>query len=425
MIIYTVKKGDTLYEIGNKFGVSPKEIAEANGIMNMDILSVGQSLFIPSGSTVHQVKEGDSLYSIAMQHNIPLADLIAINPKLKPPYIIFPGDFINLPNMEPTRQIEVNGYCFPSIKEDVLKNTLPYLTYLSIFSYRLMPDGNLYAIDDDRLIKMAKDNNVAPLMVITNTDEGGGFNSETAEKFLDDDEATENFIEGISPYLKSKGYMGINLDLEYIPPSSRDDYNEFIMKLHERLSAEGLILTTAVVPKISANQMGTLYQAHDYSAHGKYSDRVILMTYEWGYLYGPPLAVAPISEVEKVLRYAVSVIPPEKILMGMPNYGYDWTLPYEKGRPARVLSLTAAVNLANSVGSEIKFSSSSAAPFFTYRDSSGADHIVWFDDPKSINARLKLIEEYNLGGVSFWTIGNFFPATFRILSSLYKIKKLI
>lgn len=425
MIIYTVKKGDTLGEIAKRFGTTTSAIAQANGIMNSDILSVGQAIVIPATSDAHLIRKGDSLYSIAMQHGTSVEELLKLNPQLKPPYTIYPGDFINIPKMEKLGEIEVNGYCFPSIRDDVLEKTLPYLTYLSIFSYRLMPDGNLFAIEDDELIRKAKEMNVAPLMVITNTDEGGGFNSETVGAFLENQAATEAFINGISPFLKQKGYMGINLDLEYIPPKNRENYNNFIMRLHERLSAEGLILTTAIAPKISATQVGTLYQAHDYSAHGKYSDKVIIMTYEWGYLYGPPLAVAPITEVEKVLRYAVSEIPPEKILMGMPNYGYDWTLPYKQGRSARTLSLNAAVNLANSVGSEIEYSTSSDAPFFTYRDSTGDDHVVWFDDARSFMARMKLISAFGLGGISFWTINNFFPAGWLILESLYDIKKLL
>jgi spore germination protein len=66
-----------------------------------------------------------------------------------------------------------------------------------------------------------------------------------------------------------------------------------------------------------------LYQGHDYPVHGALVDHVIIMTYDGGYTFGPPMAVAPLNEVVKVLNYAVTAIPREKIFMGIPNYGYD------------------------------------------------------------------------------------------------------
>lgn len=99
----------------------------------------------------------------------------------------------------------------------------------------------------------------------------------------------------------------------------------------------------------------------------------------------PPLAVSPINEVRRVLDYAVTEIPPEKILMGMPNYGYDWTLPFMRGTPAQSVSLTQAVDLALRYGVEIQFDEQAQTPYFYYTDN-GTQHVVWFDDPRSIDA---------------------------------------
>ena len=154
-------------------------------------------------------------------------------------------------------------------------------------------------------------------------------------------------------------------------------------------------------------------------------DHIILMTYEWGYTYGPAQAVSPIDQVERVLQYAVSVIPPEKILMGMPNYGYDWTLPFVEGSAARTLTLNGAIELAQRVNARIEYDEKVQAPFFTYYDSSRRQHIVWFDDPRSIDARLRLVDKYNLGGVSYWTINSFYRQNWIILESLYNVNKVI
>ena len=147
------------------------------------------------------------------------------------------------------------------------------------------------------------------------------------------------------------------------------------------------------------------------------------MTYEWGYTYGPPMAVAPINEVERVLKYAVSVIPSRKILMGMPNYGYDWTLPYRRGSRANAISNLQAVNLAINNGATIQYDEKAQAPFFYYTGENGARHVVWFDDARSLTARLKLIEKYNLGGVSYWTINRLFRTNWYTLRALYDVNR--
>jgi spore germination protein len=157
--------------------------------------------------------------------------------------------------------------------------------------------------------------------------------------------------------------------------------------------------------------------------HGRLADHVILMTYEWGYTYGPVQAVSPVGEVEKVLQYAVTAIPRLKILMGIPNYGYDWTLPFVQGSAARTLTNVGAINLAVSVNARIEYSTTSQAPFFHYYDSAGKRHEVWFDDARSVNARLRLIDRFGLGGVSFWTINSFFNQQWLVLDALYNIRK--
>ena len=112
----------------------------------------------------------------------------------------------------------------------------------------------------------------------------------------------------------------------------------------------------ALAPKVSADQRGLLYEGIDYRLLGENSDQVLLMTYEWGYTYGPPMAVAPINKVRQVLDYAVQEIPAEKILMGVPNYGYDWPLPFERGvTEARTIGNVEAVLLAAEYYAEIRF----------------------------------------------------------------------
>ena len=128
------------------------------------------------------------------------------------------------------------------------------------------------------------------------------------------------------------------------------------------------------------------------------------MTYEWGYTAGPPLPVSPVQSVRRVLDYAVTRIPPEKIFMGMSNYGYDWSLPYVRGESrAKSLSTDEALLLAARNGAEIKYDLYSAAPYFNYTKDNIV-HEVWFEDARSIGTRLTLVAEYGFRGCLYWNL---------------------
>jgi spore germination protein len=426
VIIHVVKRGESVYSISRIYRVSPEKIIEDNGLERPGVLVPGQTLVILNGLTTHRVMPGESLYSIARQHGIKVDDILAVNPQITDPSLIYPGQIIKIPaDTKMLGTIEVNGYAFPGINMSVLNKTLPFLTYLSIFSYEVRPDGSLSSINDGPLIEAARNAEVAPLMVITNIEEGGSFSSNLARAILSSDNIQETLISNIINTLSTKKYYGLDIDFEYIYPADREKYNNFLRKVVNRLRPLGYIITSALAPKISADQRGLLYEAHDYPVHGALLDHVIIMTYEWGYTFGPPRAVAPLNEVRRVVNYAVSAIPRSKILMGIPNYGYDWTLPYTRGTAARTVGNEEAVNLAADVGATINYDVIAQAPYFSYYDRNGKRHIVWFEDARSIEAKLRLANEYNLGGVSYWTINRYFTQNWLVLSSLFNVEKVL
>lgn len=135
------------------------------------------------------------------------------------------------------------------------------------------------------------------------------------------------------------------------------------------------------------------------------------------------MSVQPIGEVRKILQYATTEIPSEKILMGMPNYGYDWTLPYTRGTAASSIGFMAALDLAIRYNSEILYDESSQTPYFYYNEN-GTRHVVWFDDAKSIDAKLRLIDEFDLAGASYWTVNRCFIPNWEIVQNLFEVIKL-
>ncbi len=376
ILIYVVKQGDSLYSIGNTYGMDYKRIALENEIPLEQTLVIGQTLVLT---------------------DVDVTDKLGT--------------------------IEVNGYAFPNIKDDVLSKTLPHLTYLSIFSYSVRADGTLSQVDDEHLINMCKIFRTMPIMVINNIESTGGFDSQLVSDILYSTAVSDLLINNIITTMKQKGYMGLNVDFEYVLPSDRDAYNDFLSKVSTAMHNEGFLLTVAAAPKTSTEQKGTLYEAHDYNFFGTVADRVVLMTYEWGYTYSPPMPVAPLPQVEKVVDYALTEIPSEKILMGIPNYGYNWTLPFTQGSRASVVSNYDAVDIARRNKAQISFDNVAMSPFIEYYEPNGTKHIVWFEDARSINSKLILIYNKELSGPSYWTINRYFPQNWLVLESLFNVQK--
>lgn len=425
MQIHVVQKGDSLYKLAQKFDVSVSDITDANGLSDPNILVVGQSIIIPTEAATHRVLVGETLWLIAQRYGVTLQELAEVN-QIKNPALIYPGQTIVIP--QPARPtIEVNAYTekFGPAGVELVQEIGQYLTYLSPFSCRVQADGSFTTLDDSAIINAAYQSRAAPMMVITNF-ENGTFSPEIAHAVLSDPALQQRLIGNILATMKQKGYLALNVDFEYVPPADRELYNAFLQRLVDSLHPQNYLVSSCLAPKLSATQTGTLYEAHDYPAHGRIVDFVVLMTYEWGWSGGAPRAVAPLNEVNKVLTYALSVIPAQKIIMGMPLYGYDWTLPYvQGGKWAPTVSSQAAVNRAIQYGANIEYDVDAQSPHYNYYDKEGREHTVWFEDARSVQAKFNLVKTYNLRGVSYWVLGVPFPQNWYVLQANFTIKKLV
>ncbi len=427
MIIHVVQPGENVFSIAAQYNISPQKIISDNELANPNVLVPGQTLVILTPEQVYTVEPGDTLEGIARRFDTTVIELLQYNPSITHADAIFPGDQITInPNSEKRGTIYTVGYAYPHIDRTVLMKTLPYLTYLTLFTYGITPEGNLIEIDDEELIRIARDYGVAPLMLISTLTEEGTFSNELAHQVLSDPEVTNRLIDNVVNAMKEKGYAGLDIDFEYVLPEDRENFINFVRNMTNRLNEEGFTVLTALAPKTSADQPGLLYEAHDYPALGDASNKVLLMTYEWGYTYGPAMAVAPVNRVREVLDYAVTEIPRDKIYMGIPNYGYDFTLPYVQGvSRADSLSNVGAVELASQVGANIQYDEEAQSPYFIYFDDQGRQHEVWFEDARSILAKLDLFSEYGFEGVGYWNVMRYFPQNWLVTSSLYDIAKVL
>lgn len=420
--IYVVRRGDSTYSIASRFGLSVEELARANDLSDPSALAVGQALFVPVISVIHTVRRGQSLYSIAQLYQTTVSSITAANPSLSGSAVIYPGQKLTIPFPdERWGELEVNAFVYPGVSQSTLSSVMPWLTWLSIFASMTDTQGNLSPINDDAVVNAALAASTAPMLTVVNMRPSGGFSSDIAHSVLTNRAAQDNLMNNLTAALSSGRYKGVVLDFEYIYSFDRESYNQFLQRVVETLHPLGYYVFTALAPKISAAQSGLLYEAHDYAFHGKWADRVILMTYEWGYTYGPPMSVAPVNMVRKVLDYAVTVIPSGKILMGVPNYGYDWTLPFVQGSAARSISNAYAPTLAVTNNADILFDQPSQTPYFNYTAADGKRHEVWFDDARSIRAKLRLVADYALAGISIWTADRQFSQLWLVIQSMYSV----
>ncbi|MBW8351880.1 LysM peptidoglycan-binding domain-containing protein [Bacillus sp. IITD106] len=467
MIIDVVQRGDTLWSIANQYGSTVQNIAAANQLPNPNKLLIGQSLVIPIGATQHVIRRGETLWQIAQRYGVPIQSIIQINQLTHPSMLnvgteiiipprtytiqagdtlgtiaqrfgttvreimranqltqttIFVGASLIIPFTKPV--IDVNAYIINMGETGgrEVREVGEHLTYMSPFGYIMQADGSLSSIRDEQAIQAARATNVAPIMCITNfTFQDPG--TTLAHTILSNTQLQERLLTNIINIMNAKGYRGLNIDFENVRPTDRELYNQFLQRAVNRLRPLGYFVSTALAPKTSSEQKGLLYEAHDYAAHGRIVDFVVLMTYEWGYRFGPPQAISPLNQIRRVIDYAVTVIPRNKIFMGFQLYARDWLLPHVKGQEAETFDMQEAIRRANKYNASIQYDRISQTPFYRYTDEQGRQHEVWFEDARSTQAKFDLVKDYRLRGISYWVLGYPFPQNWLLLENNFIVRK--
>ena len=421
MTVHIVQPGETLTSIAARYGVSPAHLASDNAAG--DALAVGQALIVLFPAITHTVQPGETLASIARAYGSTVRELWQNNIFLQGSSALTAGtELVIAYEDEGASPIRAFGYAYPFIPAALLNTSLPYLSALTPFTYGLRSDGTLLPLADGALLTAARRYGADTVMHLSSLTEGGGFSGQLAAEVLQSAERTENLIEQVLAVMAQKDCDALDVDFEYLPPQMREAYAAFIASLRRRLAPVGKKVLVALAPKTSADQPGLLYEAHDYALLGAAADAVLLMTYEWGYAGSAPMAVAPIPQVRRVLDYAVTAIARGKIYLGVPTYGYDWPLPYVQGvTRAKSLSPVEATALAARYGAEIQYDDRAQAPHFRYRDASGTEHEVWFEDARSILAKLDLVAEYGFRGVGYWNLMRPFPQNLLLLSQKFSV----
>jgi spore germination protein len=427
MEIYVVKEGDTIDSIAERFGVPVERLILDNGFSSPVRLIVGQALIVAYPKQTHVVQEGDTLQSIAELYQVSIMQILRNNSFLADRAYIYPGETLII-SYNTNGSITTNGYVFSFIKKEILLRVLPNLTYLSIFNYTASEEGEIIQYrDDTELIQTSLEYGVVPLLMITTSSQTGEPNIEIAYNILLSEEAQDRNINQFMEIIKNKGYRGINMVFHYLSQNSQFLYLNFVNKVSERLRQEGLLFIITINYDLQIKNGDIKLEQIDYAAFNSFVDGIIFLKFVWGANTDPPAPIINNNNIRILLDYATQSVPPEKIMVGNPIFGYDWLLPYIEGRTiATSMTVNAVYELAYETGAVIQFDENSQTPFFYYNQIIGipVEHIVWFVDVRSIVGINEIVKEYSLGGSGIWNLMFYYPQLWTSINSQFDIIKL-
>lgn len=415
MAVHVVKTGENLWSISNMYGVSIQTIVELNGLPSASSVVPGLALYLPDNLPSirsYQIKAGDHIWQLAQQFNTDIPSILTANPGIDPKHLTV-GQIIQIPT---TIKLSINtlGFLVPSSQSanlTTLNELAGQLTYLAVVAYQFTDEGFAYnVIDDTALIARCKELNVTPLLMIRNYT-GSEFSAELAGVVLKNPTYRGNLIASIVNLVRQRGFGGVSIDLEFIPPAQRNEFITFLRDL--KIALAGLTLHVNVHAKTADIPTNRIIGAYDYAAIGNAADLVAVMTIDYGYPGGPPDPIAPIFWMRQVIQYSITQINPQKLQIAMPLYGYDKVV---KTNATHALSVLAAQNQAISTGSPIEFDKNAQSPWYRYWPGS-VEHIVWFEDIRSYMEKYRLMDLYQLAGTTFWQISLAAPQNWAYLKN--------
>ncbi|MCY0879509.1 MAG: glycosyl hydrolase family 18 protein [Firmicutes bacterium] len=272
---------------------------------------------------------------------------------------------------------------------EMLRHYLPVLTGIIPFWYQINANGSITGSTEPDVLKLAEEHNLWTFALVENMAGQAVFGP-----LLNSPTARRRAIDNMLTLVEANGYDGVNLDWEGIAPSERNAFSSFVAELAHTFHQHGYYVTLSV-PAETANQPTNSWTgAYNYRALGRSSDLLMIMAYDEHYAGGAPGPIASPAWVKQVLNYTISVVPPSKVILGIPGYGYDWS----GDGPAAALSYQQAEALAKQYGA-----SPNANHFVYIQD--GQLHSVWFDNTSGLLAKIHLVSGYELRGIALWRLG--------------------
>ena len=428
MYVHVVKKGENIHGIARAVGADPDEVLAVNGLAS-DRLLPGSTLLIPTqvptSLVTYTVKEGDTLRKIANRFHVPDKILLAANQPL-PAEGMPVGRVLTLPvpvfdkrSIEVNMRFEVQG---EPEEEQTIEEARDSISGISVATGWIEPDGGIElppVADRHVLSKMSGVGQM--LLLLAPLDETA------ARNVLCQGRARNAFFRDLRLLISHDEFAGVHLEMTSLPPELRMQFNGFVRELAVRVHHGGGRLYVAVRPHHEDDPDHPKFGAYDLPWIARYADRVVWNVEEgYGRADGPPMALAPLHLVRRSLDYALRVMPAQRLLLGMPFYGFDWAVPFHPD----VLSNLIVHGPASFEEEEaelieppqqVLWDDRAMTPMFVYRDADGERREVWYEDIRSIAAKLHLVREHGLAGISCQVLGSSMIAPWALLRDLFDL----
>lgn len=314
----------------------------------------------------------------------------------------------------PSSSKVVLGYAVKNYSTDVtsynsMVSNTKSIDQIATFTYLTDSSGKLSGTAPADQISYAQNNGIKALALVSNN-----FDGSIAHSVLESSSNRQAFINNLVNIISTNGYKGANIDFESVPYSDRAYYTQFISDIKNTLSPLGYLTTISIPAKTSDSPTNSWSGAYDYAALGKTADEIVIMAYDEHGTWTSAGPVASIDWVTNAVNYARTVIPADKLLLGLAAYGYDWSSAGNKA-----LSLNQIDNLVSVFGGSVQWDEASESPYYSYTDTNGAKHTIWFENNSSIGYKCDLVNQNNLLGVGIWRLGLENPAYWTMINTKF------
>lgn len=359
-VYHIIQPGDTLWLISITYGVTVDKIKQLNNLTS-DMIFVGQKLLIIEGTEVVEKKD-------------------------------------------PVDEMMILGYYTKYWSSDLgsyrsLTANHEYLNAIATASVDVNYDGTITGFIPHEALKFSNENDVFTYATFQNH-----FDPNLTRAIFTDSTLQQTVISNMVSFVKEHGYKGANLNFENMFAADRSLFNNFLEEMTVAFHEEGYPVMVSVPAKTCDCPTWAWSGTFDFEFLGNSNvDYIQLMSYDQHGAWSSPGPIAGYDWMQVVLNYATSHIASEKILLGLPGYGYSWNTSKNSGH--RALTLKQIDQLIATHNPEIMWDAKEKTPYFNYVDGSGDRHTVYFDNFDSLSAKTSLVYDFNLAGVSMWRLG--------------------
>ncbi|MFO1431535.1 MAG: glycosyltransferase [Candidatus Competibacteraceae bacterium] len=242
------------------------------------------------------------------------------------------------------------------------------------------------------------------IMPLVNNYDGKDWQGAMLGEMLQNPTARAHVIEQLRTYVENHGFVGVSIDFENIPTKAQPAFQHFIDELYAVFHPKNLLLSVNVPASDPAFNYRKLAHSTDY---------LILMAYDEHWSSGSPGPIAGMPWFARVLQQRRAEIPPEKTIVALGNYGYDWPV----GKTAEEMTFEEAVITAKESEGKVHLDRVSLNPTFDYADDDNKLHHVWFMDAVTVFNQMVAARALQPRGFALWRMGSEDPSLWRFFGN--------